>query len=113
MSLYICPKCHETFDEPFYESDDTGGWSSCPMCGSPDFEEAWHCACCGEDFAFGDLIGGVLCKECFHNEPGSLDRLDFCRNDQPEAFAEFLVEKYADRWKERRLSVARKVRTDG
>ena len=103
MSLYICPKCHETFDEPFYESDDTGGWSSCPMCGNPDFEEAWHCACCGEDFTFGRLIGGGLCKHCFVTEPTTKDYYEFCRDDQPEAFAEYLVEKYEKKWKEQRL----------
>lgn len=113
MARYICEKCGAKFDEPFREHDDIGGWDSCPDCGNPDFEEAAQCVCCGEDFAFGSLIGGKLCKMCLIGASSMTDYRNFSLKDQPEAFAEYLVELYAERWKKHRLAPFREGRTDG
>lgn len=100
--LYICPKCGEKFNVPDRQQWKGDAWNCCPNCGEPDYEPAFECACCGEDFLEKDLIGGV-CAECLEAEPFAWDYLEFAHDDQMrECFAEWLTEKYGALWKERR-----------
>jgi len=108
MARYICCKCGAKFDNPFRDGRGAEAWDSCPECGCPDFEAAWKCVCCGEDFQYGELLDGKLCRNCMTNEPTFDDLTQFCYDDQPAAFASFLAEKYEAVWKERRLAPFRK-----
>ena len=109
MARYICCKCGAKFDNPFRDGHGAEAWDSCPECGCADFEAAWKCVCCGEDFQFGDLADGKLCKTCLSEAPSMDDVAAFAYDEQNrDAFASFLVEKYEAIWKERRLAPFRR-----
>ena len=101
---YICPKCRATFDEPGVDHFKGDEWNCCPECGDPDYEYAKECACCGEDFMLNELAGWKVCHECLEAEATEEDFKDFALEDQTiDAFTEFMAERYADKWKQRRL----------
>lgn len=102
MARYICPKCGATFDYPDRDRYAGDSWDCCPDCGDPDFEAAAKCMCCGSDFREGDLIGG-LCEDCLEGEATAADYAAFAHDpDVRECFAEWLVERRVELWKERR-----------
>jgi len=102
---YICPKCHETFDEPFRTTDPiSGSWDCCPMCGYVDFEPACQCRGCRKDLTYSELIGGEYCAECV--DDAIRDRPDLVReylslDDVRENFADFLAEMRWAPWREK------------
>lgn len=101
--LYICPKCNAKFNRPDRARYNGEEWSCCPNCGNLDFEPAEHCACCYEDFTDSQLTGG-LCPECLEAEATSDDYWVFAHDPlMREAFAEFMVERHGDTWRERQL----------
>jgi len=71
---YICNTCGSVFDEPvtLYER---ANWLTdkpmipceavCPDCGGDDWEEAYSCGWCEEDFAEVDTVAGLFCRKCF------------------------------------------------
>lgn len=102
--MYICIKCGAKFFEPDRAVYARESWDCCPECGCPDFEAAAECVCCGEAFTEGDLFAGLLCKECLDAEPFLEDYQDFAHDPQViDCFAEFMAERYRDKWKRRRL----------
>lgn len=99
MSLYICPKCGSTFNEPFRELYDDGAlretYDTCPDCGNPDFEDAWECRGCGQSMCQSDLIAGEYCPDCLTQATQGCPNLvrDYMAlPDVRENFAEFLAE---------------------
>ena len=103
MSLYICCKCHEPFNHPFREIDGGEKYDTCPVCGSPDFEEAAQCRGCRKDLMYSQLIGGEYCKDCvedaIRNHP-ELVREYLSFDDVRESFAEYLAERQWEPWRE-------------
>lgn len=100
MSLYICPNCHKSFDEPFIEAMPIPGrgverYSTCPRCGSPDFEESWQCKGCNKDGQWSDMIAGEYCDECITLAASDPEIVwEFLMlDDVKESFAEFLAER--------------------
>jgi hypothetical protein len=109
MARYICPKCGDTFDCPDRERYAGEEWNCCPTCGNPDFEPASRCACCWGDFLEGDLTGG-LCEDCLESEATAADFAVFAHDpDVRECFAEWLVERHAEKWRQRRRKALRGV----
>lgn len=65
MNGYICRNGHH-FDRFKVESTDrdTGfEYQVCPVCGTDDFEEAYHCLKCDEYFTWENMIGSI-CRPC-------------------------------------------------
>lgn len=65
--MYICLRCGYHFETP--KETHNGGYPEeptyeCPNCGSDDFEDAFKCCVCGEDFADDDMCTGAVCKGC-------------------------------------------------
>jgi hypothetical protein len=103
--VYICRECGVVFEEPskygeiHYELDDKAMeyFSCCPNCGDTFFEEAINCICCGYEFLEDDLIGNLICKDCF--EDIIEDRHDLVKAyimEDPQAFAEFVQAKESE-----------------
>ena len=100
MSLYICPKCHAKFNEPFREHYDDGAlkesYDTCPDCGNPDFEEAAQCRGCRKDIEYSKLIAGEYCPDCVEYAVRYCEDLVYgylSLDDVRENFAEFLAER--------------------
>lgn len=111
MALYIC-NCGAKFDDPGRDEYAGDTWPCCPECGNPDFEPAYQCMCCGEDFLYEDVVDGIICPECLEGEATTEDYRDFAHDPQvQECFAEWLAERYSEVWKERRLKRYRKEGT--
>lgn len=102
MALYICPKCGETFNDPFITGDRYEQYASCPRCGNPDFEAASECRGCLKDMEYGKLIAGEYCPDCVRR---ALDSPELVKEymhlpDVKENFAEYLAERHWEPWRE-------------
>ena len=65
MNGYLCANGHHFDRFKVVGYDAQTGWEDqvCPVCGSENFEEAFHCIKCDKYYVDDDMIGSI-CVEC-------------------------------------------------